>query len=562
MARRVVLFDVGGVLFTPGLQSWCGRYEASLALPRNFLQNVILGAGPSGPYARAMRGEITLSQLVSELEEDCKKFAASLGMSLPEKFSVAHVFKDTMEGGKLNTALLQAAVTLRNNGFKTCVLTNNWIDDGPQKHIMALARSLLRRHFDEVIESCRIGLKKPDPQIYEYTLGLLKAKPQEVIFLDDIGANLKPAREMGIATILVRDTNVALKELQDLSGVQLLDHEDALPVACDPVNVTHGYVPIKPGTQLHFVEMGNGPVVCLCHGFPESWFSWRYQIPALAEAGFRVLALDMKGYGDSTSPPDIEEYSQEAICKDLVVFLDKLGISQATFIGHDWGGVVVWNMSLFYPERVRAVAGLNTPYKPANPKVDVMEMLKARPVFDYQLYFQEPGVAEAELEKDLSRTFRIMIRSIRKEDHMPVPLNVTNVQERGGLLAGLPEDPAPSQILAEADLQYFIQQYKKCGFRAPLNWYRNMQANWLWSLSAKDRKILVPALMVTAGKDLVLHPNMSKGMEEWIPQLTRAHIEECGHWTQMDRPAALNHILIEWLEKVHDNSLLQKISKL
>ncbi|XP_075779440.1 bifunctional epoxide hydrolase 2 isoform X2 [Pelodiscus sinensis] len=496
MARRVVLFDVGGVLFTPGLQSWCGRYEASLALPRNFLQNVILGAGPSGPYARAMRGEITLSQLVSELEEDCKKFAASLGMSLPEKFSVAHVFKDTMEGGKLNTALLQAAVTLRNNGFKTCVLTNNWIDDGPQKHIMALARSLLRRHFDEVIESCRIGLKKPDPQIYEYTLGLLKAKPQEVIFLDDIGANLKPAREMGIATILVRDTNVALKELQDLSGVQLLDHEDALPVACDPVNVTHGYVPIKPGTQLHFVEMGNGPVVCLCHGFPESWFSWRYQIPALAEAGFRVLALDMKGYGDSTSPPDIEEYSQEAICKDLVVFLDKL------------------------------------------------------------------GVAEAELEKDLSRTFRIMIRSIRKEDHMPVPLNVTNVQERGGLLAGLPEDPAPSQILAEADLQYFIQQYKKCGFRAPLNWYRNMQANWLWSLSAKDRKILVPALMVTAGKDLVLHPNMSKGMEEWIPQLTRAHIEECGHWTQMDRPAALNHILIEWLEKVHDNSLLQKISKL
>ncbi|XP_073191639.1 bifunctional epoxide hydrolase 2 isoform X2 [Lepidochelys kempii] len=515
LARRLVLFDVGGVLFTPSPLGFFGRYEASLALPRNFLQNVIVGAGPSGPYARAMRGEITVSQLVSELEEDCKRFAASSGVLLPEKFSIAQVFEDIMTQGKLSTAILQAAVTLRNNGFRTCVLTNNWIDDSPHRHLTALTLSLLKRHFDLVIESCRIGLKKPDPRIYEYALGVLKAKPQEVIFLDDIGANLKPAREMGIATILVKDTDAALKELQDLCGIQLLGREETQPVACDPVNLTHGYVPIKPGVQLHFVEMGNGPVVCLCHGFPESWFSWRYQ-----------------------------------------------GISQAVFIGHDWGGAVVWNMALFYPERVRAVAGLNTPYKPANPKVNVMDMIKAHPVFDYQLYFQEPGVAELELEKDLSRTFRIIIRSIRKEDQLPVPLNFTNVREQGGLLAGKPEDPPPSQILQGADLQYFIQQYKKSGFRRPLNWYRNMQANWQWSLSAKDRKILVPALMVTAGKDFVLHPKLSKGMEEWIPQLTRGHIEECGHWIQMERAADLNKILIKWLEDVHDNSLLQKISKL
>uniref|UniRef100_A0A452HT41 AB hydrolase-1 domain-containing protein n=1 Tax=Gopherus agassizii TaxID=38772 RepID=A0A452HT41_9SAUR len=487
---------------------------------RNFLQNVILGAGPDGPYARAMRGEITVSQLVSELEEDCKKFAASLGASLPETFSVAQVFEDFMTQGKLNTALLQAAVTLRNNGFRTCVLTNNWIDDGPQRHITALAFSLLRRHFDLVIESCRVGLKKPDPRIYEYALNVLKAKPQEVIFLDDIGANLKPAQEMGIATIFVKDTDAALKELQDLCGIQL-------------------------GVQLHFVEMGNGPVVCLCHGFPESWFSWRYQIPALAEAGFRVLALDMKGYGDSTAPLGQSGFpsSSPPSCplrggeqqKDLVVFLDKLGISQAVFIGHDWGGAVVWNMSLFYPERVRAVAGLNAPYRPANPNVDVMEIIKAHPVLDHQLYFQEPGVAELELEKDLSRTFRIMIRSMRKELILPSRCSHLLSLSAGGLLAGMPEDPPPSQILAGADLQYFIQQFKKSGFRRPLNWYRNMRANWQWSLSAKDRKILVPALMVTAGKDFVLHPKLSKGMEEWIPQLTRDHIEECGHWTQMER---------------------------
>ncbi|XP_067394272.1 bifunctional epoxide hydrolase 2-like [Emydura macquarii macquarii] len=218
-------------------------------------------------------------------------------------------------------------------------------------------------------------------------------------------------------------------------------------------------------------------------------------------------------------------------------------------------------MSLFYPERVRAVAGLNTPYKPANPDVDVMEMIKAHPVFDYQLYFQEPGVAEAELEKDLSRTFSTMIRSIWKEDQLPALLT-TSVQERGGLLVGMPDDPPPSQILAGADLQYFIQRYKTSGFRRPLNWYRNMRANWQWNLSAKNKKILVPALMVTAGKDAVLHPKLSKGMEEWIPQLSRRHIEECGHWTQMERPAALNKILIEWLEDVHDKALLQRISKL
>uniref|UniRef100_A0A8C8RI26 Bifunctional epoxide hydrolase 2 n=1 Tax=Pelusios castaneus TaxID=367368 RepID=A0A8C8RI26_9SAUR len=562
MARRLVLFDVGGVLFTPGPQGCFGRYEASLGLPKNFLQNVIVGGGPDGPYDRAARGEIVFSQMVSELEEDCKKFAGTSRVSLPEKFSVAQAFKNIMTEGKINTAFIQAAATLRKNGFKTGVLTNNWIDDGPERHSTALVLMLLRRHFDVVIQSCHVGLKKPDPRIYEYALGVLQAKPQEVIFLDDVGANLKPARDMGMATILVQDTASALKELQDQCGIKLLGHEEIRPAACDPANVTHGSVPIKPGTQLHFVEMGSGPVVCLCHGFPESWFSWRYQIPALAEAGFRVLALDMKGYGDSTASPEIEEYSQEEICKDLVVFLDKLGISQAVFIGHDWGGAVVWNMSLFYPERVRAVAGLNTPYKPADPEVDIMDKIKAHPVFDYQLYFQEPGVAEAELEKDLSRTFRSMIRSTQKEDRLPVPLSSTKVQERGGLLIGMPEDPPPSQILAGADLQYFIQQYKKSGFRRPLNWYRNMRANWSWALSAKDRKILVPALMVTAGKDFVLHPNLSKGMEEWIPQLTRRHIEECGHWTQMERPAALNEILIKWLEDVHDKALLQRVSKL
>lgn len=270
----------------------------------------------------------------------------------------------------------------------------------------------------------------------------------------------------------------------------------------------------------------------------------------------------MKGYGESTAPPDIKEYSQEQICKDLAVFLDKLGIPQTVLVGHDWGGAVVWNMALFYPERVRAVASLNTPYRPADPAVDIVEKMKTCPTFDYQFYFQEPGVAEAELEKDIGRTLKVLIRSTRREDRLPFALNFHRVRERGGLLVGFPENPPASKILAGPELQYYIQRFEKSGFSGPLNWYRNMRPNWRWALSAKDRKITMPALMVTAGKDAVLHPSMSKGMEEWIPQLRREHIEECGHWTQMERPAVLNRILVEWLEGLPPDTPLPKISRL
>ncbi|XP_009872782.1 PREDICTED: bifunctional epoxide hydrolase 2, partial [Apaloderma vittatum] len=339
-----------------------------------------------------MRGQITLSQLFSEMDESCRQHASASGIALPPAFSVARAFEEMATKGTVNTPLLRAAGVLRRNGFKTGVLTNNWVDDS----------------------SGRL-FQKPDPENYTYALDAMQVKPKEVILLDDIGENLKPAREMGMATILVRDSETALKELEDLSGVQLLAQEEPLPTACDPANVTHGYVPIRPGVQLHFVEMGHGPVVCLCHGFPESWLSWRYQIPALADAGFRVIALEMKGYGESTAPLDIEEYSQKQICKDLAVFLDKLGIPQCVLVGHDWGGAVVWNMALFYPERVRAVASLNTPYRPADPTVDIVEKMKSYPAFDYQFYFQEPGVAEAELERDVSRTLKVLLRSARQE---------------------------------------------------------------------------------------------------------------------------------------------------
>uniref|UniRef100_A0A8C6FBR0 Bifunctional epoxide hydrolase 2 n=1 Tax=Monodon monoceros TaxID=40151 RepID=A0A8C6FBR0_MONMO len=538
MALRAAVFDLDGVLARPSLASSWDRAEEELALPRGFLNGAFMKGGPDGSSARMMKGEITFSQWMPFMEENCRKCSEDSGICLPENFSINQIFGKALAARKVNDPMLQAALTLRRKGFTTCILTNIWLDDSTQRGSLAQTMCELRPHFDFLIESCRIGMAKPDPQIYKFMLDVLKASPNEVVFLDDFEVNLKPARDLGMVTILVRDTDTALRELGKVTGVQLLQTEAPRPIPCDPSTVSHGYVPIKalvpvklpvfiaqfdhvsllghflltlPGMCLHFVELGSGPAVCLCHGFPESWFSWRYQIPALAQAGFRVLAVDMKGYGESSAPSEIEEYSMEVLCNDMVTFLDKLGIAQAVFIGHDWGGMLVWNMALFYPKRVRAVASLNTPFIPANPKVSPMEIIKANPAFDYQLYFQEPGVAEVELEQNLNRTFRSFFRASDETF-----LTTNRVCEMGGLFVSTPGEPSLSKMVTEEDIQFYVQQFKKSGFRGPLNWYRNMERNWQWGRKGLGRKILVPALMVTAEKDFVLVPEMSKHMEDWL----------------------------------------------
>ncbi|XP_049721650.1 bifunctional epoxide hydrolase 2 isoform X1 [Elephas maximus indicus] len=543
MALRAAVFSLDGVLVLPSIAAALVSIEETLALPRGFLNEVFKKGGPDGSSARLMKGKMTFSQWVPLMEEDCRKHSEASGICLPENFSINQIFGKAISARKINRPIFQAALTLRKKGFTTCILTNNWLVDSAQRGSLAQLMSELRLHFDFLIESCHAGMAKPEPQIYKLVLDTLQANPNEVVFLDDTEANLKPVRDLGMTTILVQDTDAALRELEKVTGMQLLSTTTPLPTACKPSDMSHGYVPIKPGVRLHFVELGTGPVVCLCHGFPESWFSWRYQIPALAQAGYRVLAVDMKGYGESSAPHEIEEYSLEVLCKEMITFLDKLGISQAVFIGHDWGGLLVWYLALFFPERVRAVASLNTPFKPMNPDVTLMETIKANPLFDYQVYFQQPGVAEAELEKNLTRTFKCLFRRGDKD-----LISWSKVSEMGGILVQFPDEPSPSTMITEEEIQFYVQQFKKSGFRGPLNWYRNMDRNWQWGCKSVGRKILIPALMVTAEKDSVLLPEMSQHMEDWIPHLKRGHIEDCGHWTQMDRPAELNQILIEWLE--------------
>lgn len=315
-------------------------------------------------------------------------------------------------------------------------------------------------------------------------------------------------------------------------------------------DITHRNLNLSTGISMHIAEAGSGPPVVLCHGFPELWYSWRHQLPAIAQAGFHAIAPDMRGYGDTDAPPNIDDYTQERICADMAALLDALNQESAVFIGHDWGGAVVWNMAQHHPTRTSAVAGVNTPAgrRPPISPLQAMQMDPGR--FDYQLYFQDEGVAEAELGADIRRTFTLMLRTAKPADQLDVIGLTAGVRERGGLLVGLPDNAQRSIMLTEDDLNVFIHAYEKTGFRGGLNWYRNHDRNWQWAGQLQQEQINQPALMVTAGKDGVLLPSMSDGMEDWIPNLSRGHIEDCGHWTQQEEPQQLNRILVDWLQSL------------
>ncbi|XP_062862779.1 bifunctional epoxide hydrolase 2 [Trichomycterus rosablanca] len=556
--RKAVLFGLWGSVASPyPLQSF-HKYESCLNLPRGFISNIIGKGGNESALFRAEQGRITLSQMFAELESECQKEAASQSLTLPVPFSVQKLVAEISQV-EFNEKMLAAAATLRDKGITTCVLANIWVDDTSHRDSTAKILSVLESHFDLVVQSCHVGAKLPEPAILLTALNKLNIKPDHAMWLDVAEESVQAAESLGMNAVKITDICEGLQEIEKFTGIQVTCEQK--PLLCNPEDLSHGYVNIKPGVKIHFVEMGDGPPVLLCHGFPESWFSWRYQIPALANAGFRAIALDIKGFGDSTAPAEIKEYSQEELLKDLVTFLDKLGLSQVTVVGHDWGGVLAWNMALCYPERLRAVASLNTPFFPVDPNTNPMEKLKSIPVFEYQIYFQEPGVAEAELERNLKRTFKLLfIASDEKDTHPQVDL--TGVMKRGGLFVGMPDEPPRSAILTEAALLYYVQQYSKSGFRGPLNFYRNVERNWRWMCTRPRGKILMPALMVTAGKDRVLLPSFTTGMEKMIPNLSRGHIENCGHWTQMERPAEVNKILIPWLKEIHQRASIPFYPKL
>jgi pimeloyl-ACP methyl ester carboxylesterase len=306
------------------------------------------------------------------------------------------------------------------------------------------------------------------------------------------------------------------------------------------------------GIQMHVVEAGSGFPVLFCHGFPELWYSWRHQIKALAEAGFRAIAPDQRGYGNTDAPQAIDAYTVHHLVGDLTGLLDALEIDKAVIVGHDWGGLVVWQMVLLAPHRVAGVVGLNTPFFPRLPMCPLAAMrAAARGNFHYIVYFQEPGVAEAELERDVRCSLRGFYQSPNRaavEQLRNAPMGVFG-PAGGGILDRLPDAPYGDFLTAE-DFAVVSAAFAKTGFRGGLNWYRNLDRNWELTAYLHDAKVLPPALMITAELDVVLRPELAQGMKTWVPNLRRTVlIEGSGHWTQQEKPAEVNTALLEFLRE-------------
>ena len=305
------------------------------------------------------------------------------------------------------------------------------------------------------------------------------------------------------------------------------------------------------GIRLRTAIAGDGPLIVLVHGWPESWYSWRHQIPALVAAGYRVAAPDVRGYGGSDKPDAIEAYGIKTMSADIAGLISALGERQAILIGHDWGAPIVWNTALYFPEQVRAVAGLSVPHfgRGIMPRLQLFSKLyKDR--FFYQLYFQEPGVAEAELEADIRM-------SLRK-----VYFWASGEAARGGLkvdkpadarlLDGLP-DPQPLPVwLSEADLDYYTEQFTQSGFRGPLNRYRTSDIDFAEQAEIKDKQVTQPAAFIAGSLDPVLRfvPGIDpiELMRKQVPDLRLVElIEGAGHWVQQERPAEVNAALLKFL---------------
>lgn len=313
--------------------------------------------------------------------------------------------------------------------------------------------------------------------------------------------------------------------------------------------ITHRTIQTN-GINMHIAEAGSGPLVVLCHGWPESWYSWRHQLGALAEAGYHAVAPDQRGYGKTDKPAAIDQYTQLHLVGDIVGLLDALGEETAVIVGHDWGAPVAWNSALLRPDRFPAVVGMSVPYGPRGDfkPTDGLKMVFGENFF-YILYFQEPGVAEAELEADVTATIRKLYFSasgdLVRTEEMAAPRPAATTKFMDGMVD--PEElPA---WLGQRDLEYFVGEFEADGFRGGLNWYRNIDRNWNLMGAWRNAKVTVPALFITGEKDPVRGFAPEATIRQNVPNLKDlVLVPGAGHWVQQERPDEVNAALIGFLK--------------
>jgi pimeloyl-ACP methyl ester carboxylesterase len=317
---------------------------------------------------------------------------------------------------------------------------------------------------------------------------------------------------------------------------------------------------VTNGVRTHYVEQGAGPLVLLCHGFPESWYSWRHQLAALAEAGYRAVAPDMRGYGRTEQPSAIDQYTLFHSIGDMVGLLDALRAEQAVIVGHDWGAPLAWAAALMRPDRFRAVIALSGPFGPRAPQRPTSMMPQSEDMLFYQLYFQTPGLAEAEFERDVRLTVRTFLYSISGDAPglagSIVDRNAPGMVRRdAGFLSRMLDPVSLPPWLSETDVDYYTTEFARTGFRGGLNWYRNIDRNWEILAAFSGAKVLVPALYIAGERDVVLDfagvRERIANMAEFVPQLRRSIIlPGCGHWTQQERAPEVNSAMIDFLHSL------------
>jgi len=308
------------------------------------------------------------------------------------------------------------------------------------------------------------------------------------------------------------------------------------------------------GISMRIAEMGSGPLVVLLHGWPESWYSWRHQLPALADAGFHVVAPDMRGFGKTDAPKAVEDYDIRKLTADIAGLLDALGEKSAVVVGHDWGAVVAWHCLLLYPDRFRGLVAMSVPYR-GRPSESPIEILRRTygDNFFYMLYFQEPGVAEREFDADprgiLSRLY------VSPNAPRETPAVTDPKRAAGGWIPRLGTPKGAQSWLTQADLDYFVDEFKQAGFRGGINYYRNIHRNWETTPQLASAHVAQPVLFLAGEKDVVIRGATAEQLTAMMGQFVRdlrgvTLYPGVGHWVQQERPDDVNKAVIEFLKSV------------
>ena len=294
-------------------------------------------------------------------------------------------------------------------------------------------------------------------------------------------------------------------------------------------------------------EVGDGLPVILVHGFPELSFSWRHQLPALAAAGYRAIAPDMRGYGGSEKPPQVSDYTIQKLIGDLEGLCSALSIDRAVFVGHDWGAMIVWHMAPLAPERIAGLINLNIPFIPRPPINPITYMRWKLGKDFYIVNFQKSDEADQRFAEDPRRFIDVVMR--RKQFSRTKSGSGSKKRRPLSLIQALDQaEPAGDALLSDEELDVYASAFATGGFTGPINWYRNWARNWK-SMKGVDQTVRVPTLFVQAENDIIISRKQIEAMKPFVTDLEIQVIGSCGHWTQQEKPDELNRIMLDWLAR-------------